>query len=417
MKRRAVITGMGTVNPVGKSVEEFRDSIFSGRCGIGPITAFDTTDFRVKLAAEVKDFDPTIRMTKKEARRAERFVQFARAASAEAWEDCGLETLRDTEAFDADRIGVIIGCGIGGLECIERETRRLTEQGPERVSPLFIPSAILNMAAADTAIALGLKGPVFSTVTACASSTDALGEALLRIQTGECDVVLAGGTEATVTPLGIAGFQNLQALTVCDDPSRASIPFDRERSGFVMGEGAGILVVEEMEHALKRGATIYAELAGYGQTCDAYHMTTPDETSEGIAKAVKKALAMADCVPEDVDYINAHGTSTKYNDVLETKGYRMVFGDHADALSLSSTKSMTGHLLGATGAVEAIACILAIGEQCVPPTVNLQETDEECDLDYTPRKAKDRRVRVALSSSLGFGGHNGVLVFREPEEK
>lgn len=409
MKRRVVVTGLGAITPIGKDAKSFFEGVREGRLGIDYIKSFDTENFKVKVAAEVKDFDPNNYMDKKEAKRMDRFCQFAVASSIEAVKDSGL----DVEKIDKNKFGVVIGSGIGGLLTIEKEHRNLLEKGPNKVGPLFIPMAIVNLAAGNVAIKFGAKGICSSVVTACASGTNAIGEAFRYIQMGYLDVAIAGGAEAPITPLALAGFTNLTALTNSNDPKRASIPFDLERSGFVMGEGAGILILEEYGHAIKRGAKIYAEVVGYGFTCDAYHMTAPDEEAEGASRAMEMALLDANIEKEKISYINAHGTSTPLNDKLETLAIKKVFGDYAKNIPISSTKSMTGHLLGAAGSIEAIVCVKAIEEGFIPPTIGYEKMDPECDLDYVPNKGRRGEVNYALSNSFGFGGHNACLIFKK----
>lgn len=412
MKKRVVITGMGAVTPIGNSVEEFWTNVKAGTVGIDEITKFSTEDYKVKLAAEVKNFDPTAYMDRKEARRMDPFCQYAIAASVEAMNDSGLEV---TEA-NADRIGVIVGSGIGGLGTIEAENKKLLEKGPGRVSPLMIPMAIGNMAAGNVAIRHGLKGKCTSVVTACATGTHSIGDAFRTIQYGEADAMLAGGCEAAITPLGLAGFMNLTALSESKDKNRASIPFDAERDGFVMGEGAGIVVLEELEHAKARGAKIYAEIVGYGSSCDAFHITSPMEDGSGAAKAMVQAINEAGIEKEEVDYVNAHGTSTPYNDLFETRAIKLAFGDHANKLAINSTKSMIGHLLGAAGGVEFITCVKSIDDSYVHATAGLKVADPECDLDYVAGEGRDMEVNYAISNSLGFGGHNASVLVKKYTE-
>lgn len=412
MKRRVVITGLGTINPIGNSVEEAWKNCKAGVCGISEITAFDASEFKVKVAAEVKNFKPEDYIDKKEARRMDRYTQLAVAAANEAVKDSGL----DMEKEDADRCGVLVSSGIGGLDTLANEHSRGLERGFEKVSPLFIPMCISNMAAGQIAIAHGFKGMCSCVVTACAGGTNAVGDAFHYIRDGYSEVMLCGGAEATVTPFGIGGFASMKALSLAEDPNRASIPFDKERGGFVLGEGAGILVLEEYEHAKARGAKIYGEVVGYGTSCDAYHITAPSPDGSGPAKCMENAVKDAGLALNDIEYINAHGTSTHLNDVGETKAIRMVFGDHADKLMVSSTKSMTGHMLGGTGAVEAIFTTLALKEGFVPATINYQVPDEECDLDIVPNEGRQANIKVAMSNSLGFGGHNACIVIKKFEE-
>ena len=409
MKRRVVVTGLGAITPVGNDVETFWNSLKNGVVGIGPITTFDTAEYKAKLAAEVKDFDPKKYMDNKTARRMERFSQFAVAAAKEALEDAGI----DMEKEDPFRVGVSVGSGIGGLDAIERETGKLIEKGPSRINPLLVPLMISNMAAGNIGIQFGLKGKNINVVTACATGTHSIGEAFRSIQYGEADVMVAGGAEASITPIGIAGFAALTALNTTEDPKRASIPFDKERNGFVMGEGAGIVVLESLEHAKARGAKIYAEVGGYGATCDAYHITSPAEDGSGAAKAIEVAIADAGMKPEDVDYVNAHGTSTHHNDLFETKAIKLALGEHAYEVKVNSTKSMVGHLLGAAGGVEFIACVKSIEDGYVHVTAGLEVDDEECDLDYTKGQGVSMDVNCAISNSLGFGGHNATLLVKK----
>ena len=409
MKRRVVVTGLGAITPVGNDVETFWNSLKNGVVGIGPITTFDTAEYKAKLAAEVKDFDPKKYMDNKTARRMERFSQFAVAAAKEALEDAGI----DMEKEDPFRVGVSVGSGIGGLDAIERETRKLIEKGPSRINPLLVPLMISNMAAGNIGIQFGLKGKNINVVTACATGTHSIGEAFRSIQYGEADVMVAGGAEASITPIGIAGFAALTALNTTEDPKRASIPFDKERNGFVMGEGAGIVVLESLEHAKARGAKIYAEVGGYGATCDAYHITSPAEDGSGAAKAMEVAIADAGMKPEDVDYVNAHVTSTHHNDLFETKAIKLALGEHAYEVKVNSTKSMVGHLLGAAGGVEFIACVKSIEDGYVHVTAGLEVDDEECDLDYTKGQGVSMDVNCAISNSLGFGGHNATLLVKK----
>lgn len=412
MKKRVVITGMGAVTPIGNSVDEFWTNAKAGTVGIDEITKFSIADYKVKLAAELKNFDATAYMDRKEARRMDQFCQYAIAASVEAMNDSGLEVTVE----NADRIGVIIGSGIGGLGTIEAETKKLLEKGPGRVSPLMIPMAIGNMAAGNVAIRHGLKGKCTSVVTACATGTHSIGDAFRTIQYGEADAMLAGGCEAAITPLGLAGFMNLTALSESTDKNRASIPFDAKRDGFVMGEGAGVVVLEELEHAKARGAKIYAEIVGYGASCDAFHITSPMEDGSGAAKAMVEAIKEAAIEKEEVDYINAHGTSTPYNDLFETRAIKLAFGEYASKLAINSTKSMIGHLLGAAGGVEFIICVKSINDSYVHPTAGLQVADPECDLDYIAGKGRDMEVNYALSNSLGFGGHNASVLVKKYSE-
>ncbi|MEW6308153.1 MAG: beta-ketoacyl-ACP synthase II [Bacillota bacterium] len=408
-RRRAVITGLGLITPVGIGVPAFWDSLVSGRSGVGPISRFDASNYDTRIAAEVQGFEPSDYMDRKEARRMDRFAQFAVAAGRLALEDAALSM----KACEPERVAVWIGSGIGGLETLEETSRILAEKGPGRVSPYFVPMLIANMAAGQVSIMTGAKGTCGGPVTACATGTNAIGDALRLIQLGEADVVLAGGTEAPITPLAVAGFCSARAMSTNNaDPSGASRPFDKERDGFVMGEGAAVLVIEELNRAVQRGARIYAELAGYGSTSDAYHVVQPSPGGEGGARAMLKAVADAGLEPGAVDYINAHGTSTPLNDKFETEAIKTVFGAHAYRLLVSSTKSMTGHLLGAAGAAEAAATALAIHSGVVPPTINYATPDPDCDLDYVPNTARKQPVAVAISNSLGFGGHNATILLR-----
>lgn len=413
MKRRVVITGMGAVSPIGNTAEEMWQSVREGRCGIGPITHFDTTNHKVKLAGEVKDLDFTPYLDKKELRRMDLFSQYAMVAAIQAWRDSGL----DYEKIDPTRFGVDISSGIGGINTIETEYERGREKGFDRVSPFFVPMDISNLAAGNVAIKLGAKGMCTCVVTACAGGSNAIGDAFRMIRDGYQDLMLAGGSEAAVTKLAIGGFTSMKALCESDDPTRASIPFDAERSGFVMGEGAGVLMLEEYEHARARGAKIYAEIVGYGATCDAYHITSPAPGGEGGARAMVEAVKDAGIQPEDIDYINAHGTSTSLNDKFETAAVKAAFGDHAYKLAMSSTKSMTGHLLGAAGAIEAIITARALQDGFIPATINYRTPDPECDLDIVPNEGRKAELRYAMSNSLGFGGHNASLVLKKYEEE
>lgn len=405
MKRRVVVTGMGAITPIGNSVESFWDSVKQGKIGFAPITRFDTTEYKCKLAAEVRDFHAEDYMDKKSARRMELFCQYAIAASREAMEDAGLRM----EQEDPYRVGCSIGSGVGSLQALEREHGRLMEKGPSKVGPMLVPLMISNMAAGNVSIAFGLKGKSIDVVTACATGTNSIGEAFRTIQYGDADVMLAGGTEGAVCPVGIAGFTSLTALSTCQDPERCSIPFDRDRSGFVMGEGAGIVILEELEHARRRGAEIYAEVLGYGCSSDAYHITSPAEDGSGAARAMLNALADGGVEPGKLTYINAHGTATHHNDLFETRAIKLAFGEHAGNLRINSTKSMIGHLLGAAGAVEFVACVREIQEGFLHRTVGLMESEEELDLNYC-KEAYEEEVPYALSNSLGFGGHNASIL-------
>ena len=412
MKRRVVITGMGAVTPIGNTIEEFWNGIKQEKIGIDTITKFDCTDYKVKLAAEVKNFVAKERMDFKSAKRMATFSQFAVAAAKEAFEDSKL----DMELEDPFRTGVIIGSGIGSLQVVEQTYSQILNKGPSRVNPLMVPLMISNMAAGNVAIQLGLKGKCTSVTTACATGTHAIGDAFRAIQYGDADVILAGGTESSICPTAVAGFTSLTALTTSTDPEKASIPFDQNRSGFVIGEGAGVLVLEELEHAQKRGAHIYAELAGYGATCDAYHITSPAEDGSGAAKAMLLAMEEAKVSPSKIDYINAHGTSTHHNDLFETRAIKLALGDAAYHVPINSTKSMIGHLLGAAGAVECITCVISIEEGYIHPTVGSEIPDEECDLQYTFGSPIQKEIRYVLSNSLGFGGHNATLLLKKYTE-
>lgn len=411
MSRRVVVTGLGAITPIGNNVEAFWNGLKEKKVGIGPITYFDTEEYKAKLAGEVKDFDPKQHMDPKAAKRMEKFCQFAVCAAKEAIEDAGL----NMEQEDPFRVGVSVGSGIGSLQSIEREYSKMLQKGPNRVNPLLVPLMISNMAAGNVSIQFGMRGKCINVVTACATGTHSIGEAFRTIQYGDADVMIAGGTEASITPIGVAGFTALTALSTSEAPMRASIPFDKDRNGFVMGEGAGIVVLESLEHAQARGAKIYAELAGYGATGDAYHITSPAEDGSGAAKAMEMAIADAGLKPEDVDYINAHGTSTHHNDLFETKAIKLALGDHAGNVKINSTKSMIGHLLGAAGGVEFITCVKSIEEGFVHATAGLQEEDPECDLDYTKGEGVSMNVNCALSNSLGFGGHNATLLVKKFE--
>ncbi|GAB6138435.1 beta-ketoacyl-ACP synthase II [Halanaerobaculum tunisiense] len=410
MNKRVVVTGMGVISPVGNELEDYWTALTAGESGIAEVTNFDAAEYKTQIAGEVNDFDPRdFGMNRKEARRMDNYTQFAVAAANKAVEDAQLEINED----NATRVGTLVGSGIGGIETLEEQHKRLLERGPNRVSPFLIPMMIANIAAGQVAIQTGAKGPNTSVVTACATGTHALGEAHRMIQCGDADIMIAGGSEAAISPVSFAGFSSLKAMsTNNDNPQQASCPFDADRDGFVMGEGAGVLVLETLESAQARGAEIYAELVGYGLSADAHHITAPAPEGEGAARAMQMAVDKADISATEVDYINAHGTSTPANDKLETQAIKDVFGDHAYDLAVSSTKSMTGHLLGGAGGIEAIASILAIRDNILPPTINYQTEDPECDLDYVPNKAKETSVNVALSNSLGFGGHNACALFK-----
>ena len=407
-RRRVVVTGMGALAPNGNNVEAFWDALISGRSGIGPITRFDTANHDIKIAGEVKDFDPTTTLERKEARRNDPFVHYGVYVSVQAVENAGL----DMSSVDPERVGVIFGSGIGGIGTMEDQHTVLMEKGPGRVSPFFVPMMISDMAAGMISMKLGAKGPNYSTVSACSSGAHAIGEAARKIQYDEADAMVTGGSEAAVTPIAIAGFTSAKALAQRnEEPERASRPFDAQRNGFVLGEGGGALVLEELEHARRRGARIWGEFMGLGFTSDAYHQTAMAPAGEGGARAMRIALKDAGLAPEDIGYVNAHGTSTPLGDVQETAALKTVFGEYAAALAVSSTKSMTGHLLGAAGAIETIACIMAIERGIVPPTINYENPDPECDLDCVPNEARSSDVRYALNNSFGFGGHNVALIF------
>ncbi len=408
---KVVVTGMGVVSPIGNTLNEFWQSCKEGKSGGGPITHFDVTEFDTKIAHEVKNYDPLLHMNRKEIQRMDIFTQYAISAATMAIEDSGI----DFEKCNKDRIGVIIGSGIGGMWTYYHQQQMLYERGgkPDRISPFFIPMLILDIAAGHVAIRWGLKGPNYATVSACATSSHSLGDALMLLQRGDADVMVVGGTEAVISPMGVGGFNSMKALSVRnDDPTAASRPFDKDRDGFVMGEGSGVLILETLEHATNRGARIYAEFAGMGFTDDAFHITQPAEGGEGAVRSMKVCLEDAGLQPQDIDYINAHGTSTYFNDRNETIAIKTLFGDHAYKLAVSSTKSMTGHLLGAAGAIEAIASIKAITEGIIPPTINYTTPDPECDLNYTPNKAVAKKVKAAISNTFGFGGHNVSLCFK-----
>ena len=410
--KRVVVTGMGVISPIGNSVDTFWDSVKQQKVGIKPIDRFDTTDYKVKVAGQVDDFVAKDYMDPKTARRMERFCQFAIAASKQAIEQSGL----DLDKEDRTRIGVAVGSGIGGIDIMQKNADILREKGPGRVAPLLVPAMITNMAAGNVAIAFNLQGKNFNVVTACATGAHSIGEAYRSIQTNEADVMVAGGTEASITSLGIAGFQSLTALSTTEDPMKASIPFDKNRNGFVMGEGAGIVVLESLEHAKARGANILAEVVGYGATCDAYHITSPLEDGSGAARAMTFAMNEANVKPEEVQYVNAHGTSTHHNDLFETRAIKLAFGDAASKVKVNSTKSMIGHLLGAAGAVEFITCVKSIEDNYIHATVGLEQPDDELDLDYCMEPVTDMTVNYAISNSLGFGGHNVALLVKKFED-
>lgn len=408
MSRRVVVTGMGAITPIGLSVEEFWASVKEGKIGFGEITKFDASEYKCKLAAEVKGFEGKNYMDFKAAKRMELFCQYAVAATKEAMEDAGI----DMEKEDPYRVGVSVGSGIGSLQAMERAHSRLLEKGPSRVEPLLVPLMICNMAAGNVSIQFGLKGKSINVVTACATGTNSIGEAYRTIQYGDAEVMVAGGTESSVTPIGIAGFTSLTALTSSEDPARCSIPFDKERSGFVMGEGSAVVVLEELEHAKARGARIYAEVVGYGCTSDAYHITSPAEDGSGAAKAMEYAVADAGISMKDITYINAHGTSTHHNDLFETRAIKLAFGEHAKDIKINSTKSMIGHLLGAAGAIEFVTCVKELQEGYIHKTAGYQAPDEECDLDYCIEPVEGEFM-YALSNSLGFGGHNASILVKK----
>ena len=411
MERRVVVTGMGAVTPIGNNVEEFWKGIKEGKCGIDNITSFDTTNFKVKLAGEVKNLNIEEYMDKRAARRLDRYSQLAMVAAKEVMADSGI----NESNTDLNKVAIIVGAGIGGLTTIEEQTKILVEKGQNRISPMFIPMAILNMATGNIAIEYGLKGESVAIATACATGTHCIGEGYRLIKHGYQDAALVGGSEASINDLAVGGFTNIKALCQSTDKNRASIPFDKERSGFVMGEGAGLLMLEDLEHAKARGAKIYAEIVGYGASTDAYHITSPAPGGEGGARAMKDAIKDAGIKPEDIDYINAHGTSTHLNDSFETAAIKSALGEAANSVMVSSTKSNTGHLLGAAGAVEAIACIKAIDDSFVPPTINYKVPDEECDLDVVPNVGRNKEIKYAMSNSLGFGGHNSTVIIKKYE--
>ncbi|MBT2731341.1 beta-ketoacyl-ACP synthase II [Carnobacterium sp. ISL-102] len=408
---RVVITGMGAVTPLGNTVDEFWDGLKAGKNGIAPITKFDASETGITVAGELKDFDATKYMQRKISKRMDEFSRYGVAAAVQAFEESGI----DREKTDMNRFGVIVGSGIGGLNAMQEQITKMNAKGPQRVAPFFVPMAIGNMAAGNISIAIGTKGINTSIVTACASGNNSIGEAYRNIKHGYSDVILAGGAEGTINEIGISGFAALTALSTSTDPDRASIPFDKERNGFVMGEGAGVLMLERLDHALERGATIYAEIVGYGSTGDGYHMTTPTPDGSGAGRAMQDAMAEASITPADVGYINAHGTSTGANDSAETMAIKYAFGEEAKNVAISSTKSMTGHLLGAAGAIEAIACIKALQESFLPPTIGFQVPDEACDLDYIPNIGRKTAIQYTLNNSLGFGGHNAVTCFKKWE--
>jgi len=411
--RRVVVTGIGLICPTGNSAAEAWDNVRNGRSGTDRISRFDASEYGSQVAGEVKGYDPLNYFDRKEVRKIDPYIQFALIAAKEAMEDSGLKVVSP----DDERYGCYIGSGIGGIFTLEANNRVLMEKGPSRVSPFFLPATIANLATGQVSIQHQLKGPNYASVTACAASTHAIGSAMRLVQTGEADVMVTGGAEYPVTPLGVAGFSVMRAVTTRnDDPTTASRPFDKERDGFIIAEGGAILVIESLEHAIARGARIYAELVGFGSTGDAFHMTAPDEDAKGTSRCMNNALNDAGLKPEHIDYINAHGTSTPLNDKLETKAIKMVFGDYAGKLAISSTKSMTGHMLGATGAAEAIFCVKALREQFIPPTINYSVPDEECDLDYVPNVGRNAKIEYVMSNSFGFGGTNGTLIFKRYQE-
>ena len=414
MTRRIVVTGLGIVSPIGNTVKDFWDALLAGKSGVGPLTAFDPTPFTCHIAAEVKNFDASDYMSSKDLRRLDRFVKFGVVASKMAVSNSGL----DLDKEDRDRIGVIVGSGIGGLHTIEREhaeyIKRGPEKGPSRITPFLIPMLIVNMASGQVSISLGVKGPNSAVATACASGNHAIGDAYRIIQRDEADIMIAGGAEGAITPMGFGGFCSLKAVSLRNnDPEKASRPFDKERDGFVMGEGSGIIVLEEFEHAKKRGADIYCELVGYGMSGDAYHITAPDPTGSGAKRCMEECLKSGKINLNEIDYINAHGTSTQLNDKIETLAIKNLFGEFSKKIAISSTKSMTGHMLGAAGGAEAIVCALAIKEGVIPPTTNYETPDPDCDLDYVPNQSRKKDTRTVISNSLGFGGHNATIAFRK----
>ena len=411
-KRRVVVTGLGAVTPIGNNVKDFWVGIRQGKVGIGPITKFDTTDYKVKIAAEVKDFNAKEHMDPRSARRMDPFCQYAVVAAKEALEDAGIDMTKE----DAFRAGVIVGSGIGSLPQVENNYEKILTKGPGKVNPLMVPMMISNMAAGNISIQFGLRGKCTDVVTACASGTHSIGDAFRAIQYGDAEIMVAGGTESCICPTGVAGFTALTALTKTEDPMKASIPFDKDRSGFVLGEGAGIVVLEELEHARARGARIYAELVGYGATADAFHITSPAEDGAGAARAMSLAMEEAGVQPEEVEYINAHGTSTHHNDLFETRAIHRAFGDAAKDLVVNSTKSMIGHLLGAAGGVEFVTCVKSLEEGFIHQTVGTTEPDKECDLNYAIGAPVEKEIRYAMSNSLGFGGHNATLLVKKYED-
>lgn len=409
MKKRVVVTGMGVVSPIGNDLDTFWSSIKKGVCGIDHIQSIDTSEYTVTVAGEIKNFDPKMYMDRKEAKRQDRFCQFSIAASQMAVNDANI----DLNNINKERFGVIVGSGVGGMLTVENQMKKLYEKGPSKVSPFFVPMMISNMASGLIAIKFGAQGINYGIVTACATGANAIGEAFKKIQYDDCDIILAGGAEASITPLSVAGFASMTALCSSDDITRASIPFDKERSGFVMSEGSGIVVLESYEHAIKRNAKIYAEIVGYGATCDAYHITAPEPNGLGAARAMKNAIESANISIDDIDYINAHGTSTPHNDKFETKAIKKAFGDRAYDIPISSTKSMTGHMMGAAGTIESIVCSKALQEGFIPATIGYKEPDPDCDLDYVPNTGRNKDIKYVLSNSLGFGGHNASLIFKK----
>ncbi|MBU4601610.1 beta-ketoacyl-ACP synthase II [bacterium] len=412
MKNRVVITGMGAITPIGNNVKTFWENVKKGKCGIDFIKSFDTSEFKVKIAAEIKNFNPADVLDSKELKRMDKFTQMGIVAANEAVDDAGLSNEGDSR----ENWGVVLGTGIGGFTTIEKENRKIIEKGPGRVSPFFIPMALCNIAAANIAIKFGIKGICDTVITACASGTSSIGNAYRILQQDQADLIITGGSEAAMTPLALAGFTSMGALCTHNKAEQASIPFDIRRTGFVMGEGAGIMILETLEHAQKRGANIYAEVVGYGTTCDAYHITAPAPGGNGGARAMKMAINDSGINEEQISYINAHGTSTPYNDKCETEAIKTVFGEKAYDIPISSTKSMTGHMLGASGAAEAIVCIKAMQESFIPPTIGLQEQDPECDLDYVPLQGRNQNLQYTLSNSFGFGGQNASILFKKWEE-
>ncbi len=414
VERRVVITGRGVVSCAGKNLADFWNSLVEGSCGIGMVTHFDASEFRTRIAGEIKDFEISDYMPPKEARRLDGFCHFAVAAADEALESAGIG--KDLSGLNPDRTGVVVGSGIGGMDTLERQCKILQERGPSKNSPLLVPMMIIDMASGTLSMRYGAKGPNFGVVTACATACHSIGESFWIIKRGDADVMITGGAESTVTPLGFTGFCAMKAMSQRnEDPKHASRPFDADRDGFVMSEGAGVLVLEELEHARKRGAEIVAEVVGYGATGDAYHITSPAPGGEGAARAIRMAIRHAGIDPSDVDYINAHGTSTPLNDPYETMALKSVFGEHAREVSISSTKGTTGHALGASGGLETIACSMALNSGIIPPTINYETPDPDCDLDYTPNEAVEKDVRIALNINLGFGGHNAVLILKRFE--